>query len=135
IGHGAGRRVRGATDSRGGGQVEDPTSGTTHDLLLALAGRVDDDLLRWARELVALGEDARAVEMLTASLVAAKAVLPLHVRSALVPAAHTARTDLGPAAALPPPGPEAGTEHQFAAPAGDDPVAGGGGEPVLGAVL
>ena len=104
--------------------MEDPTSGTTHDLLLALAGRVDDDLLRWARELVALGEDARAVEMLTASLVAAKAVLPPHVRSALVTAAHTARTDLGPAAALPPPEPEDGTEHRFAAPAGDDPVAG-----------
>ena len=51
--------------------MADRTSGTTHDLLLALAGRVVDDLLRWARELVALGEDARAVEMLTASLVAA----------------------------------------------------------------
>jgi hypothetical protein len=104
--------------------VEDPRSGTTHDLLLALAGRVDDDLLRWARELVALGEDARAVEMLTASLVAARAVLPPPVRSALVAAAHTARTDLGPAAALPPPQPESGTEHRFAAPGGDDPVAG-----------
>jgi hypothetical protein len=105
--------------------VEDPTSGgTTHDLLLALAGRVDDDLLRWARELVALGEDARAVEMLTASLVAARAVLPPPVRSALVAAAHTARTDLGPAAALPPPRPETGTEHRFSTPRGDDPVAG-----------
>jgi hypothetical protein len=104
--------------------MEDPTSGTTHDLLLALAGRVDDDLLRWARELVALGEDARAVEMLTASLVAAKAVLPPPVRSALVTAAHTARTDLGPAAALPPPHPESGSEHRFATPRGDDPVAG-----------
>jgi hypothetical protein len=105
--------------------VEDPTSPrTTHDLLLALAGRVDDDLLRWARELVALGEDARAVEMLTASLVAAKAVLPPLVRSALVAAAHTARTDLGPAAALPPPHPESGTEHRFTTPGGDDPVAG-----------
>jgi hypothetical protein len=104
--------------------VEDPTSGTTHDLLLALAGRVDDDLLRWARELVALGEDARAVEMLTASLVAARAVLPPQVRSALVSAARTARTDLGPAAALPPPRPEDGTEHRFAPPVGNDPVAG-----------
>ncbi|TQM35783.1 hypothetical protein [Pseudonocardia cypriaca] len=104
--------------------MEDPTSDTTHDLLLALAGRVDDDLLRWARELVALGEDARAVEMLTASLVAARAVLPPQVRSALVAAARTARTDLGPAAALPPPQPETGTEHRFAAPRHDDPVAG-----------
>ncbi|GAA5121613.1 hypothetical protein [Pseudonocardia adelaidensis] len=104
--------------------MEDPTSGTTHDLLLALAGRVDDDLLRWARELVALGEDARAVEMLTASLVASRAVLPPAVRSALVAAAHAARTDLGPAAALPPPHAETGTEHRFAAPRGSDPVAG-----------
>ncbi|QYN35617.1 hypothetical protein K1T35_46270 [Pseudonocardia sp. DSM 110487] len=103
--------------------MEDPTSGTTHDLLLALAGRVDDDLLRWARELVALGEDARAVEMLTASLVAARAVMPPQVRSALVAAARSARTDLGPAAALPPPHPETGTEHLFAAPGGGDPVA------------
>jgi hypothetical protein len=103
--------------------VEDPTSGTTHDLLLALAGRVDDDLLRWARELVALGEDARAVEMLTASLVAARAVLPPQVRAALVAAARTARTDLGPAEALPPPQSETGTEHRFAVPANGDPVA------------
>jgi len=105
--------------------VEDRTSqGTTHDLLLALAGRVDDDLLRWARELVALGEDARAVEMLTASLVAARAVLPAPVRSALVAAAHAARTDLGPAAALPQPRPEESTEHRFTTPGGNDPVAG-----------
>jgi len=103
--------------------VEDPTSGTTHDLLLVLAGRVDDDLLRWARELVALGEDARAVEMLTASLVAARAVLPPQVRSALVAAARIARTDLGPAAALPPPHPEPGTGHLFTAPLHGDPVA------------
>jgi hypothetical protein len=105
--------------------VEDTTSrDTTHDLLLALAGRVDDDLLRWARELVALGEDARAVEMITASLVAARVVLPPPVHSALVAAAHSARTDLAPAAALPPPQPSTGTEHRFTAPAGDDPVAG-----------
>ncbi|MHA6620552.1 hypothetical protein [Pseudonocardia sp. DLS-67] len=104
--------------------MEDPTSDTTHDLLLALAGRVDDDLLRWARELVALGEDARAVEMLTASLVAARAVLPPPVRSALVAAAQAARTDLGPAAALPPPHASGPTEHRFAPPGGNDPVAG-----------
>jgi hypothetical protein len=105
--------------------VEDSTSrGTTHDLLLALAGRVDDDLLRWARELVALGEDARAVEMLTASMVAARVVLPPQVHSALVAVAHSTRTDLGPAASLPQPRPEDGTEHRFAPPGGHDPVAG-----------
>jgi hypothetical protein len=104
--------------------MEDATSqGSTHDLLLALAGRVDDDLLRWARELVALGEDARAVEMVTASLVAARAVLPAPVRSAVVAAAHSARTDLGADTALPPPHPEDGTEHRFTTPDRDDPVA------------
>ncbi|TQM15925.1 hypothetical protein [Pseudonocardia kunmingensis] len=104
--------------------MEDRTSqGTTHDLLLALAGRVDDDLLTWARELVAVGEDARAVEMLTASLVAARAVLPAPLRAALVAAARVARTDLGPAEALPAPHDEDGTEHRFTAPGDDDPVA------------
>jgi hypothetical protein len=99
------------------------SQGTTHDLLLALAGRVDDDLLNWARELVAVGEDARAVEMLTASLVAARAVLPGPLREALVAAARVARTDLGPAAALPAPRDEDGTEHRFTTPHDDDPVA------------
>jgi outer membrane biosynthesis protein TonB len=104
--------------------VEDRTSqGTTHDLLLALAGRVDDDLLSWARELVAVGEDARAVEMLTASLVAARAVLPGPLHRALVAAARVARTDIGPAEALPAPRDEDGTEHRFAVPGADDPVA------------
>ncbi|GAA1251602.1 hypothetical protein GCM10009609_13690 [Pseudonocardia aurantiaca] len=106
--------------------MEDGTSfgETTHELLLALAGRVDDDLLGRARELVAVGEDARAVELVTASLVAGRAVLPERVRSALVAAARAARTDLDPGAALPKADPEDGTEHRFAAPADDDPVAG-----------
>src|SRR4051812_8041469 len=105
--------------------MEDGTSsGETHDLLLALAGRVDDDLLGRARELVAVGEDARAVELVTASLVAARALLPEPVRSALVAAARTARTGLAPAAALPRARPEDGTEHRFPPPADDDPVAG-----------
>jgi hypothetical protein len=106
--------------------VEDGTSSgeTTHELLLALAGRVDDDLLGRARELVAVGEDARAVELVTASLVASRAVLPERVRSALVAAARAARTDLDPGAALPKARPEDGTEHRFSAPADDDPVAG-----------
>ena len=30
-----------------------------HELLLELAGRLDDDLLAWARELVAVGEEGR----------------------------------------------------------------------------
>jgi hypothetical protein len=106
--------------------MEDGTSSgeTTHDLLLALAGRVDDDLLGRARELVAVGEDARAVELVTASLVACRAVLPEQVRSALVAAGRAARTDLNPGAVLPEARSEDGTEHRFTAPADDDPVAG-----------
>ncbi|WP_433290432.1 hypothetical protein ACQPZQ_44255 [Pseudonocardia sp. CA-142604] len=96
---------------------------TTHDLLLSLAGRVDDDLLAWARELVAVGEDAHAVEILTASLVAACAVLPQPVRSALVAAARSARTDLDPDATLPPARPEEGSEHRFEPGPSDDVVA------------
>ena len=34
-----------------------------HELLLRLAGRVDDDLLADARELVAVGEDGHALEL------------------------------------------------------------------------
>jgi hypothetical protein len=105
--------------------VEDGTSSreTTHDLLLALAGRVDDDLLAQARELAAIGEDARAVELVTASLVACRAVLPEPVRSAVVAAARSARTDLDPAADLPPPHAGDGIDHRFAVPSDDDPVA------------
>ena len=47
--------------------VGDPT---VHELLLALAGRLDDDLLAWARELVAVGEEGQAVELATAALAA-----------------------------------------------------------------
>ena len=55
----------------------------THELLLAIAGRVDDDLLAWARELVAVGEDTRAVELVTAGLSADRVALPAAVRAAL----------------------------------------------------
>ncbi len=96
---------------------------TTHDLLLALAGRVDDDLLGWARELTAVGEDAHAVELLTASLVASRTALPRPVRAALTAAARSARTDLDPSALLGGPA-EEGTGHRFAEATGDDPVAG-----------
>jgi len=101
----------------GGGHV-DETSGPTHDLLLALAGRVDDDLLAWSRELVAVGEEARAVELVTAGLAADGVALPGAVRAALVAAARSARTDLDADAVLPPAGPDDAeqgrTAHRFA---------------------
>jgi hypothetical protein len=43
-----------------------------HDLLLALAGRVDDDALSQARELLAVAEPDRAVELLVGSLLAGR---------------------------------------------------------------
>lgn len=43
-----------------------------HDLLLALAGRVDDDALTWARELLAVAELDRAVELVVGCLLAGR---------------------------------------------------------------
>lgn len=91
---------------------ERTASESTHDLLLAMAGRVDDDMLGWARELVAVGEDARAVELLTASLIADRAGLPEPVHTALVAAGRAARIDLD-AAALPVAGSDDFTTHRF----------------------
>ncbi|WP_214404482.1 hypothetical protein [Pseudonocardia lacus] len=95
--------------------MESTSQNATHDLLLALAGRVDDDLLGWARELVAVGEDAHAVEMLTASLAADRVALPPIVRGRLVELARSARIDLDVDAALRPATAEDATEHRFAA--------------------
>lgn len=77
---------------------------STHDLLLELAGRVDDDLLAWARELVAVGEDTQALELVTAAVLADRVALPPHVREALIAGARSTRPDLDIAGALPPPG-------------------------------
>ena len=60
--------------------------GSPHDLLLRLAGRVDDDLLADARELVAVGEDGHALELVTAALAADGTALPPAVRAELVAA-------------------------------------------------
>ena len=74
-----------------------------YDLLLALAGRLDDDLLAWARELVAVGEEGQAVELVTAALAAERVKLPAAVRSAVVAAGRAAHTDLDVARELAPP--------------------------------
>ncbi|MCO1655341.1 hypothetical protein [Pseudonocardia humida] len=95
--------------------METTSRNATHDLLLALAGRVDDDLLGWVRELVAVGEDAHAVEMLTASLAADRVALPPTVRGRLVELARAARIELDVDAALLPAAAEDATEHRFAA--------------------
>ncbi len=84
-----------------------------HDLLLAMAGRLDDDLLAWARELLAVGEEDQAVELATAALVAERVVLPPTLRAALVAAAQAAHTDLDVDGALPPGATDGGTTHRF----------------------
>jgi hypothetical protein len=88
---------------------------TTHDLLLAVAGRIDDDLLAWTRELVAVGDDGHALEMLTASLVADRVALPSPVRRRLVQLAGAARIELDADAELAPANPDDRTAHRFAA--------------------
>ena len=93
--------------------------GSPHELLLRLAGRVDDDLLADARELIAVGEDGHALELVTAALAADGTALPPAVRAELVTAADTARIDLEADAALAPAAPDT-TAHRFSASAAAD---------------
>jgi hypothetical protein len=97
----------------------DDTSASPHDLLLRLAGRVDDDLLTDARELVAVGEDGHALELVTAALAADGTALPPAVRAELVTAAVAARIDLDAESALASAAPDT-TAHRFTAAAGAD---------------
>ena len=93
-------------------------SDPTYRLLLDLAGRVDDDLLAAGRELVAVGEEGHALELVVAELVAGRTVLPPAVRSVLV--AETAARRIQPDAArgLPAAGSTDGLPHRFT---GDGP--------------
>jgi hypothetical protein len=55
-----------------------------HDFLLACAGRIDDDALTDARELLAMAELDRAIELITASLVAGRIRLAVDERDELL---------------------------------------------------
>jgi hypothetical protein len=102
--------------------MDGPTYESTHQLLLGLAGHVDDDLLSWVRELVAVGEEARAVSLVTAGVVAERIQLPAPVRAALVDAGRAARAGIDPVELAP--AAEPVVEHRFApAPAGAGDVA------------
>jgi hypothetical protein len=90
--------------------VDDPT---VHELLLALAGRLDDDLLAWARELVAVGEEGQAVELATAALAAERVALPPALRAAAVAAARAAHTDLNVERELAPAVSDDANGHRF----------------------
>ena len=86
----------------------------THDLLLDMAGRVDDDLLAWARELAAVGETQHALELIGATLAADRTGLPGPTRAALVEAARSVRTELDADRALAAPVAADGrTPHRF----------------------
>ncbi len=104
-------------------RTQDPPD--VYDLLLVLAGRLDDDLLAWARELVAVGEEGQAVELVTAALAAERVMLPAAVRRAVVAAGRAAHTDLDVERELAPPVPDDVTVHRFdPAAASGDRVAG-----------
>ncbi|GEL18425.1 hypothetical protein [Pseudonocardia asaccharolytica] len=91
---------------------------TMHELLLALAGRVDDDLLAQSRELVAIGEDTQALELLAATLVADRTALPSQVRETVVALGQSLRIGLDAERELVPARREGGTTHRFDADAG-----------------
>jgi hypothetical protein len=92
-----------------------------HDFLLACAGRIDDDALTDARELLAMAELDRAVELVTASLVAGRIRLSADERDELLdlvdavrcPTALVDRVVVDDAAPLP--------RHRFTTGAMDDP--------------
>ena len=64
-----------------------------HDLLLSMAGRVDDDALSQAREFLAVGELDRAVEMLVGTLLAGRIPVLPDERAAITWALHEVRSD------------------------------------------
>ncbi len=96
----------------------------THNLLLSLAGLVDDELLGWARELAAVGEFDYALELITATVSADGLRLPEPVHAALLVARRGQ-----PAAELPAPEPEPAMAHRFLA----DPAAAGFPPSIAGA--
>ncbi|MDF2977110.1 MAG: hypothetical protein K0S40_1838 [Actinomycetospora sp.] len=61
--------ARGEADPRPGTPPR-PDTGGRHEVLLSLAGRIDDDALTSVRELVAVEDDAAAAELLGGSLLA-----------------------------------------------------------------
>jgi hypothetical protein len=88
----------------------------THSLLLSLAGLIDDELLGWSRELVAVGDSDYALELVTAAIAADRVRLPEAVHAGLRAGRHEP-----PGVELPEPEPAAVMTHSFLA----DPIAAG----------
>jgi hypothetical protein len=66
-----------------------------HDLLLAMAGRIDDDALSEIRELTAVGELDRAVDLLVGTLVAGRVAVTARERVELSRMLDEVRSDPG----------------------------------------
>lgn len=84
----------------------------THGLLLSLAGLIDDELLGWCRELVAVGESEYALELVTASVQADRVRLPEQLHADLLDTALRHRV-LGRADTLPPADATPRMRHRF----------------------
>jgi hypothetical protein len=86
----------------------------THSLLLSLAGLVDDELLAWCRELVAVGEGDYAIELATSAVQADRVRLPAGPHEALLAAAGR-RQLLAAGETLPPADQSPRMRHRFVA--------------------
>jgi hypothetical protein len=84
----------------------------SHSLLLSLAGLIDDELLGWCRELVAVGDIDYALELVTASVQADRIRLPAPLHAELVDAAQRRRA-LGRGESFPPPDSAPRMSHRF----------------------
>ena len=70
-----------------------PSAGNLHDVLLGLAGRIDDDALSSVRELVAVEDDAGAAELLSGCLLADAVAVSAAERAVLEPWFSVTRVD------------------------------------------
>lgn len=86
-----------------------------HDLLLALAGRLDDDALAEARELVAATELDRALEFVVGCLVAGPVALAPDEHAELLDLLAAAHCDASVARRVPVAEPSLVTRHRFVA--------------------
>ncbi|WP_433785167.1 hypothetical protein ACQPX6_02410 [Actinomycetospora sp. CA-101289] len=114
--------ARGGSDPRPGTPPRTETGGR-HEVLLSLAGRLDDDALTSVRELVAVEDDAAAAELLGGSLLAAGVGVTPREHAVLGRWFASSRVDPELVDALPrDPEADRRDEHRFSA----DPPAGTG---------
>lgn len=85
----------------------------THSLLLSLAGLIDDELLGWCRELVAVGDSDYALELVAAAVQADRTRLPGPLHADLLAAAQRRRV-LGRGDGFPSPDSAPRMPHRFA---------------------